>query len=435
MPEQQQYGQPGYGPDYGGYPQEGQYGGGAAPDGYAAGYSDAYGGAPGDGYPQAYAGPEQPQAYAPEYAPPAPSGHPAEGYAGGYGEPAPGPGGYPPGPTYEPAYDEGGATAYAADYTDYADVDTAQPAGPDGFAGLDDEYDRFDRYEGHEGDAGHDGHDGHDQLPTVPEPRRAEPAGTAAERAARRVPIWHPPGLVPALLTGGVAAVVAAGALVGGAGAAVGVAVLQVLTAAGWFRLHGMWPARQGIALAALAGLAADAVVLNAGDDALRTLPGVMAVVLGVALLQQLARRDGRPELMSALTVTATAALLTVLDVLYVLAARVEGPDVRDGAVVVVGVAAAALAVLVAALPLPGVIGETGGLAAAAAVGFAAGGAFGLGTPGLALGTAAGLLALMGRRTAGYDHPSKFVHMTAGVALPVALAAPAVYLLGRVAIG
>ncbi len=38
---------------------------------------------------------------------------------------------------------------------------------------------------------------------------------------------------------------------------------------------------------------------------------------------------------------------------------------------------------------------------------------------------------MIGLRVASYDYPSRFVHMTAGVALPLTLAAPAVYLLGR----
>ncbi|MYW00151.1 hypothetical protein GT354_18035, partial [Streptomyces sp. SID3343] len=51
------------------------------------------------------------------------------------------------------------------------------------------------------------------------------------------------------------------------------------------------------------------------------------------------------------------------------------------------------------------------------------------------LGGGAAALGLLGHRVAGYDHPSRFVHFTAGVALPLALAAPAAYLLGRVMIG
>ncbi|UXI79477.1 hypothetical protein N6Q81_16280, partial [Streptomyces vinaceusdrappus] len=54
-----------------------------------------------------------------------------------------------------------------------------------------------------------------------------------------------------------------------------------------------------------------------------------------------------------------------------------------------------------------------------------------LGTPGALLGAGAAVCALIGHRAAAYDYPSRFVHFTAGVALPLAAAAPAVYLLGR----
>ena len=47
------------------------------------------------------------------------------------------------------------------------------------------------------------------------------------------------------------------------------------------------------------------------------------------------------------------------------------------------------------------------------------------------LGLGAGVCALIGHRVASYDYPSRFVHMTAGIALPLTAAAPAVYLLGR----
>ncbi|UGQ14914.1 hypothetical protein LO772_15865 [Yinghuangia sp. ASG 101] len=265
-------------------------------------------------------------------------------------------------------------------------------------------------------------------------PARTVPAASEPVSLRDRVPIWHPPGIVPAFLTAGFAVVLAGGALAGGAASVGSVVLLQVFTAAGWFRLHGMWPARQGILLAVVAAFVADAAVLVADDHALRVLPGVMAGVVGVVLLQQLARRDGRPELMPALTVTLSAATLAVLDVLFVLAARVDGPGVRDGAVVAAGVAAVAAAVVCAALPLPGPVGAVLGLAAAAGAGAVVGSATDLGSAAV-LGAGAGLLGLLGRRLAGYDHPSRFVHMTAGVALPLALAAPAVYLLGRMAIG
>ncbi|WP_436778322.1 hypothetical protein [Yinghuangia sp. YIM S09857] len=423
------------GPAEGGYAEA--YPGGYAPAAYGyEGYPQQVPTLPDDGQVARQYDGAFPQQYVPEYEQQQYQGVP-EQYAGD---------------TYAP-YAPGGELVDAAAYGYRGPADLAQY--PDAPGTAADE--RFDAFEGEfaEGgvrfEAGADFGDVavlDDDVPFdgVDEVRESDYVdGTTAtpdagreragERAASRVPIWHPPGLVPAVLTAGLAGVLIAGALVGGAAMVAGVGVLQVVTAAGWFRLHGMWPARQGIALAILAGGAADAAVLLAGDDALGILPGILAAVLGVVLLQQLARRDGRPELLPALTVTASAALLTVLDVLFVLAARVESPDVRDGALVAVGAAAVAAAVLPAAMPLPGPLGAALGLAAASVTGLVAGSVLNLGGTAVVLGAGAGLMGLLGRRTAGYDHPSKFVHFTAGVSLPLALAAPAVYLLGRATLG
>lgn len=54
-----------------------------------------------------------------------------------------------------------------------------------------------------------------------------------------------------------------------------------------------------------------------------------------------------------------------------------------------------------------------------------------MGAKGALLGAVAAVCALIGHRVASYDYPSRFVHFTAGVALPLAAAAPAVYVLGR----
>ncbi len=70
-------------------------------------------------------------------------------------------------------------------------------------------------------------------------------------------------------------------------------------------------------------------------------------------------------------------------------------------------------------------------LLAATGAGFVVGGMTDLGGEGAVLGLGAGVCALIGHRVASYDYPSRFVHFTAGVALPLAAAAPAVYLLGR----
>lgn len=101
----------------------------------------------------------------------------------------------------------------------------------------------------------------------------------------------------------------------------------------------------------------------------------------------------------------------------------------------IIGGFAVAVAALVRALPLPPAVGSVGALAAAAASGVAVSQFTGVGAPAALLGFAAGGCALIGLRVASYDFPSRFVHFTAGVALPLTAAAPAVYLLGRVLAG
>lgn len=249
-------------------------------------------------------------------------------------------------------------------------------------------------------------------YPGVPSQPAPQPAPQAGPRGRTGSPIIDP-GLQPALITAGAAALLAGGAALGQVALALVVALLQVLTAAGWFRLNGMWPARQGIALAALAGFTADAAVLLADTD-----NGVAAVVgtLGGFFLLVLVLQTFRPsdpkERFYALTVLGSATVVTALCTALLLAAWVPA-----------GVGAVALATVLAAAPLPGPkqLGPVLGLAAAVLLGLL------VGAP-LALGALAGLGALVGRRVAAYDFPSRFVHMTAGVALPLAVAAPLIWI-------
>ncbi|MFJ3220403.1 hypothetical protein ACIPLC_31340 [Kitasatospora sp. NPDC086801] len=245
-------------------------------------------------------------------------------------------------------------------------------------------------------------------VPAQPAPV-APPAGPRGRTGS---PIIDP-GLQPALITAGVAALLAGGAALGQVALALVVALLQVLTAAGWFRLNGMWPARQGIALAALAGLTADAAVLLADSDG-----GVAAVVgtLGGFFLLVLVLQTFRPsdpkERFYALTVLGSATVVTALCTTLLAADWVPA-----------GVGAVALATVLAAAPLPGPkqLGPALGLAVAVLLGLL------VGAP-PALGVLAGLGALVGRRVAAYDFPSRFVHMTAGVALPLAVASPLIWI-------
>lgn len=241
-------------------------------------------------------------------------------------------------------------------------------------------------------------------------------------RAEGRSPVI-PPGMQPAGLTAVLGLLLAGGAVVGPYALLVPLVLLQAVTAAGWFRLNGMWPARQGIALAFAGGLAADAVLLSVGrENAPAAIIGTLGVWVLLTLVLQLRSHAGADERMYGLMATVASAALAILAT-----GHLAGPD--DA--VVVGGIAVAVAVLARALPLPGVASVAVALLAAAGAGIAAGGLTGMGADAALLGLAAGGCALIGLRVASYDYPSRFVHMTAGVALPLTAAAPAVYLIGR----
>ncbi|MGW4722519.1 hypothetical protein [Streptomyces sp. NPDC004291] len=241
-------------------------------------------------------------------------------------------------------------------------------------------------------------------------------------RAEGRSPIIEP-GMQPAALTAVLGLLLAGGAALGPYGLLVPLVLLQGLTAAGWFRLNGMWPARQGIALAFAGGLVADGALLAVGrENAAPAILGTLGAWVLLCLVLQLRSHADPDERMYGLMATVASAALTVIATGHLGAA----PD----AVVVGGVAVAA-AVLAKALPLPGPVSVVAALLASAGAGIAAGGFTDLGASGALLGLGAGVCALVGLRAASYDYPSRFVHMTAGVALPLTAAAPAVYLLGR----
>ncbi|MFD1663302.1 hypothetical protein ACFSL4_35350 [Streptomyces caeni] len=241
-------------------------------------------------------------------------------------------------------------------------------------------------------------------------------------RLEGRSPVIEP-GLQPAALTAVLGALLAGAAAVGSYALVVPLVVLQAVTAAGWFRLNGMWPARQGIALAFLGALTADVALLAAGrEHAPAAILGTLGVWVLLALVLQLRSHADPDERMYGLMAAVASAALSILAAGHLAAA----PDA-----VTVGAAAAAVAVLARALPLPTAASVVVALLAAAGAGIALGNTTGMDASGAVLGLGAGVCALIGHRVASYDYPSRFVHFTAGVALPLAAAAPAVYLLGR----
>ncbi|MFD9478472.1 hypothetical protein [Streptomyces nojiriensis] len=245
----------------------------------------------------------------------------------------------------------------------------------------------------------------------------------AQARAEGRSPIIDP-GPQSAILTAVLGLLLAVAAALGQYALLLPLIALQGLTAAGWFRLNGMWPARQGIALAFAGALVADVAVL-AVDPTYG--PGAIVGALGawvlLTLVLQLRSHADPDERMYGLMASVASAALAIICAGYLAA---------DSAAATVGAAAVAVAVFARALPLPTAPSVGVSLAAAAGAGIAVGGLTSVGTGGALIGLAAGVCALVGLRVAAYDYPSKFVHMTAGVALPLAAAAPAVYLIGRV---
>jgi hypothetical protein len=267
----------------------------------------------------------------------------------------------------------------------------------------------------------------------VPEQMAGRRRETGPEAPVRSGSPIIAPGMQPAGLTAALGLLMAGGAAVGKPGLAAVLVVLQAVTAAGWFRLNGMWPARQGIALAFLSGVTADIGLLTAnGDHGPAVLVGTLGVWLLLVLVLQLRHHGSADERMSSLTATSASTLLTVLAAGYLATATSDaGSDP-----VVAGAVAVALAAVVRALPLPGAASVVVSLLAAAATGLVTGPATGMsGGDAVAVAAAGGVCALIGLRVASYDFPSRFVHFTAGVALPLTAAAPAVYLLGRALTG
>ncbi|MEU6845992.1 hypothetical protein ABZ930_29360 [Streptomyces sp. NPDC046716] len=242
-------------------------------------------------------------------------------------------------------------------------------------------------------------------------------------RAEGRSPIIEP-GIQPAGLTAVLGLLLAGGAAVGSYALLVPLVLLQAVTAAGWFRLNGMWPARQGIALAFLGGVVADIALLAAGrEHGPAAILGTLGVWVLLTLVLQLRSHASPDERMYGLMATVVSAALAIV---------AAGHLAADPDAVTVGAIAVAVAVVARALPLPTPVSVVVALLAGAGAGIAAGGLTGVGSGGALLGLGAAAAALIGHRVASYDYPSRFVHMTAGVALPLAAAAPVVYVLGRV---
>jgi len=270
-----------------------------------------------------------------------------------------------------------------------------------------------------------------EQAAAAPQAQAPAPGSAAAPASARSGSPIIDPGVESALGTAVAAALIAGGAALGRPALLVAVALLQVVTSAGWFRLNGMWPARQGIALAFLGGLVADVAAAAVDSPVAGVLAGALGAFFLLVMVLQVFRPADPKERFYALTVCASATVVTVLD-----GGFAGALDTGHGKnVVVVSALGAAVAVLVASAAdrvLPTGVAFGAGFIVPLVLGAALGTAWG--GPGAGAGALTGAVAaacgLIGRRVAAYDFPSRFVHRTAGVALPLALAAPLALLVG-----
>ncbi len=253
-----------------------------------------------------------------------------------------------------------------------------------------------------------------------------------------------------------IAAAAGAGLLIAASAAgrlwlAAALAAAQLLLVVGWFRaadLTTRWHVAAGV-VAAGGAVAADVALLRSADHSdVRALTAVLAVVVGLAFVVQLVRRDGRARLTDALAATiATGALAIAGAVLLGVRGGRAGADV-----VAVALVAGGLAVLPVQRRLPLWLSGPLGLAVGVGVGVAVAGEIadvGAGS-GSAVAATAAVLALVARIAVGAIGAAG----ASGVAgasssgigtlrrgwpvattLPIALLAPAVLVVARITVG
>lgn len=283
------------------------------------------------------------------------------------------------------------------------------------------------------------------QLGVPPQPAAQPVERAAADRSdppARTAPLGPPAPVHPLVAAAALvpAALLTLGAGVGREVLVVALAVLQLALLAGWWAAVRAPGRLGGQALGALVAVLADALVLADGAS-LAPVPRVLgAAVLGLFAVQ-LARRDGRPDLVGSLAAGAAACSLVGLGA-ALLAARAlpDGTSLVAVTALSAGVAAALAGLGAGARSASArVVAVVVAIAVAVAAGAAAG-AIGSAGPlvGALLGLAAGAVGAVGQALAALlpGHRGEPVPTLAAAAvLPVLLAAPLAYVLGRLLVG
>ncbi len=170
---------------------------------------------------------------------------------------------------------------------------------------------------------------------------------------------------MPALLTLACSAVLVLAGYAHQAVVALAVALLQITLAFSWHDANALPGRRGGALVAALAGIGADVAVLFDGEDGeVASLLGAVGIGFVAALLHQLTRRDGRPQVVASLSGSVTLVALVVLPATWVAERESRAGD-GVLACAATAVAVAVLGTLLRRWPLlGGMLGLAGGIAA-----------------------------------------------------------------------
>jgi len=263
-------------------------------------------------------------------------------------------------------------------------------------------------------------------APSVPPPS-AVPSGSASQAALLAA--------LAACSTSLFAVVVLAAASNGRALLAAALLVVQLVLVLGWFRSAHLTTVGQasGALAAVAAAVAADVVMLRTHDRAnVRGLAGVLAGLVILAFVVQLARRDGRDRLTNALSASVSAGALAVaVSVLLAVRGGPSGPTLIE-----VALTAVAVGVLPVQRQVPLWASIPGGLALGTGAGLLVSheaDAFGLGT-GAVVAIVAAVLAV-GARAALAKVPSGVVGLPVAATLPLVVVPPAVLVVARIMVG
>ncbi len=251
------------------------------------------------------------------------------------------------------------------------------------------------------------------------------------------------------LLAAGLIGVLAVGSAAGGMFLAGGVLIAQVVFVMGAVRLAPVPAANSAAWLALLVGVGATGWTAWAGLPGLAPVAIVLGPALVLAIVLQLFRRDGRPQLTASLTLTVAACVLAVLPVAWVGLRYAEG----GSHAVALGLLGAGIAVLADALGVSPMLRRL--LAVLVAAALAAGLVMWLGTfsdvPPVsavtvaAFGAVMAIVALAVVDVLAYESRRRQGQLVAArardvavavtplrVVMPIVVAAPVVYVLGRI---